>query len=345
MEKKDYQEIRELLNSSENPLFLYDDDADGLCSYILLRRYLERGDGVIIKASPELNINFIDFTRNFTPDKIFVLDKPLISQEFVDWANVPVIWIDHHPPIKLKGVKHFNPLLKNPDTYMPTAHICYNITKQNLWIAMVGTISDFSLPKEEFEELYRQYPDLLIQASNPGKIMYGTEFGKLIRIFNFVIKGKASNVKKTAELLFKIKSPYELLNQETEVAKIIYKKYEKVNRHYQELYKEAEKSHDKNLLLFEYPSDKYSFSTDLATELGYRNPEKVVIIARKVDNEKTRSYRISLRSQKHDLPSVIKKALNGLDGYGGGHKKAAGASVAINDFPEFIKRIKKLIQN
>ena len=43
---KQIEEIKEHLEKAQNPLFFYDNDADGLCSFLLLRRYLGRGKGV-----------------------------------------------------------------------------------------------------------------------------------------------------------------------------------------------------------------------------------------------------------------------------------------------------------
>ena len=42
-----------------------------------------------------------------------------------------------------------------------------------------------------------------------------------------------------------------------------------------------------------------------------------------------------------DLPSHLKKALEGLHGYGGGHPHACGFCVKKDDFPVFVERLKK----
>jgi len=49
---------------------------------------------------------------------------------------------------------------------------------------------------------------------------------------------------------------------------------------------------------------------------------------------------MSIRSRKILIPEALEKALNGLDGYGGGHETACGANVKQRDFREFINRLK-----
>ena len=40
---------------------------------------------------------------------------------------------------------------------------------------------------------------------------------------------------------------------------------------------------------------------------------------------------------------VLEKALDGIEGFGGGHEHACGASVPIEDFDKFIKQLRKAI--
>jgi len=93
------EQIREKLESSQNPLFFYDNDADGLCSFLILRRSLDRGRGVTIKSFPDLKEQYTKKIDELNPDTIIILDKAEISKEFADHAEkkgIPIIWIDHH---------------------------------------------------------------------------------------------------------------------------------------------------------------------------------------------------------------------------------------------------------
>jgi single-stranded DNA-specific DHH superfamily exonuclease len=82
-----------------------------------------------------------------------------------------------------------------------------------------------------------------------------------------------------------------------------------------------------------------SFTGDLSNELLYRFPDKIILVGRK----KGEDVRMSLRSKNILLPGILEKSLSGLEGYGGGHEHACGASIKETDFKEFIERIKNNI--
>ena len=48
LSEKQVKEIREHLEKAQNPLFFFDNDQDGLCSFLLLQRYIGRGKGIAI---------------------------------------------------------------------------------------------------------------------------------------------------------------------------------------------------------------------------------------------------------------------------------------------------------
>jgi len=91
--KKQVKEIRGHLERAQNPLFFFDNDPDGLCSYLLLRRFIGRGKAVPVKLNP-LSVEYFRRVREFSPDYIFVLDVPEITSEFLDEVeklNLPVV--------------------------------------------------------------------------------------------------------------------------------------------------------------------------------------------------------------------------------------------------------------
>ena len=68
--------------------------------------------------------------------------------------------------------------------------------------------------------------------------MFNSKFGKLARIFSFCLKGKMDDVRKCINIMTRIQTPYELLNQETPQAKFIYKRYMDIEEEYQSMINE-----------------------------------------------------------------------------------------------------------
>ncbi len=335
-------QLRDHLDNCKKPMFFFDDDQDGLCAFLQLYRYKKEGKGIIVKTHPKLGTVFVRKVDEYKPDKIFVLDVAVVEQDFLDEMKVPVIWIDHHGPFERNNVKYFNPRISNWEDNHPTSFMCYQIVKQDLWIATVGCVADWFMPPF-INEFKKEFPDLIDKPYKmPGDIIYNTKLGHLIRIFSFILKGKTDDVMKCVKVLTRIESPYEILNKESAQGRFIYKRYEQVNKLYEPLLNDVIRSlanSKDSLFVFTYKDDKSSFTSDLSNEAIYRYPEKVILIAR----EKNEEMKCSLRSSKAVLPPLIEKALIGLDGYGGGHELACGLNIKTTDFEEFLRRFGKLL--
>ena len=185
----------------------------------------------------------------------------------------------------------------------------------------------------------KEYPRL-IKKINKEEIIFKSELGKLIKICDFILKGKFPEINAYIELLYSINDPYELLDKKTKNSRLIYKKYEKINKQYEEKLKEAKKAATKDkLLIYIQPSLDITFNQLLSNEMIYLYPKKIVMIG----VEKENAMRLSLRSRSIKLPKLINKALEGLEGGGGGHDYACGAKVAKEDFNKFIENFRKLI--
>ena len=65
--QKQIDEVREHLDKAQNPLFFFDNDNDGLTSFLLLRRFIDRGKGVAVKGAHNLNqkewLDLLESTR------------------------------------------------------------------------------------------------------------------------------------------------------------------------------------------------------------------------------------------------------------------------------------------
>ncbi len=331
------KEIKKYLEKSDNPLIFHDDDQDGLCSYLLIKKEFPQATGSIVKAAPNINEDYLEKVNYHNPDLILILDIPIVSQEFIDGCNVPVIWIDHHPPMDQKGVKYFNPLLIDKEDHRPVTHWCYELTKKNLWVAVIGIVADWFLP-DFMDKFHKEYPDLTIKNSTKEKILFDSDLGRLIRYFSFILKGKQSQVDKNIKYLEEINSPYEILNKKSEQGRHIYKYAHKIESDYKELLNKALRiKAEDGLILFEYTHVKYSFTGEIANHLIYKNKDKIVLVAR----EKNDQMKFSLRSEEKPVADPLKNAMKGLEGTGGGHELACGGNIEKDDFHTFVKRLKE----
>jgi len=347
---KEVKQFRDEIDTAKNPLFLFDDDPDGLCSFLLLYKMNREGRGMAVKSIPVVDTKFLRKVEEVHPDKIFILDMPIVEQEFIDKAKTPIFWLDHHPPLERNNITYFNPRVKDDSLYIPTSLMAYKISNnpEDLWIGMVGSLADYNLP-DFTKEFLEKYPDLMeniksIENRDEDKdqIIYHTLLGKLIRIFSFILKGKTSDMNKCIKILTRIKTPYEILNQETSQGKYIYRKFERINVKYEELIDRARKAEQKpndSLFIFEYSELEMSFTSELGNELVHFNPDKIVIVAR----EKSGDMKCSFRSKDKNVQRLLEKALVGIEGYGGGHELACGGSINKNDWEQFLNNLRREI--
>ncbi len=342
--EKQIEEIKEHLEKAQNPIFFYDNDPDGLCSFLLLQRYIERGRGVAIRSFPELDANYFRKVEELNADYIFILDKPVVSLGFfkeVEKINIPVVWIDHHdigefPNIPL-GVNYYNPVFNAEKKGEPVTCLCYQITKrkEDLWIAVAGCIFDHFIP-DFYSEFKKIFPDLSIDSKEPFDIFYKSQIGKIARIFSFALKDRITNVVSMQKFLSRVKTPYEVLEEDSKNY-TMHLRFDQINKKYFGLIEKAiavEKDSEK-ILFFQYGGD-LSISSDLSNELSYRFPKKIIVVVY-VAGVKAN---ISIRGK--NVRGFILKAIEGLNGAtGGGHEDAVGAQVRIEDLEVFRKRLEE----
>ncbi len=335
------KEIREHLEKAQNPLFFFDNDADGLTSFLLLRRCINRGKGIAIKSFPDLNAGYARKLYELEPDYVFVLDKPAISAGFLEEArnlNLPLVWIDHHnvPKPEDNGIFYFNPY-HNDKTNEPVSYLCYQAAdkKEDLWLAVIGCIGDGFFP-DFAEEFGKEHPELWGgNIKTAFQALYTTEIGRITRILGFALKDRTSRVVAMLRFLTAAKSPYDILDEE-KAQNILYR-FSQVNSKYTKLIEKAKKFAKNKVLFFQYGGE-LSLSADIANELFFLFPDKVIAVA----YIKGSKSNVSLRWKK-DIRKVTLEAIKGLEAAtGGGHEHATGAQVSVEDLPKFKENLIKL---
>jgi len=334
-------EIREHLEQAQNPVFFFDNDVDGLISFVLLRRFIGRGKGVAIKSFPELDETYVRKVEEFDSDYVFVLDKPEVSKAFIDEIekkNIPIVWIDHHDikiNIENKFLHYYNPIFSKEKSAEPVSYISYKICnkKEDNWVALIGCIYDNFIP-EFLDDVNKEYSDLIKKdIKSAFDILYENDFGKLVMLLDFGLKDRTTNVVSMINFLINIKSPMDLLKENESNFKI-YRRFNQVKGIYDKLLEKAKKvaRNCKKIVFFQYGGE-LSLSSNISNELSYRFPGKVIIVA----YIKGAITNISVRGDI-DVRKLTIEAVKQIDGAkGGGHKHATGAKMNVEDLEKFRK--------
>lgn len=340
--KKQVDEIRQHLEKAQNPLFFFDNDPDGLCSFLLLQRYIKRGRGVPIKSFPELTEDYFRKIDELNADYIFILDKPVVSKEFfkrVEEVNIPIVWIDHHDIDRKEipdFVNYYNPLFNKDKLNEPVTYLCYKITKkkEDLWLAVAGCISDHFIP-DFYPEFLKRYLDLGFKTDKPFGILYNSQIGKISRIFSFALKDRITNVIHMLRFLMKVKTPYEVLDENPK-NRTMHERFNEIDKRYKKFIEKAKANiTNAKILFFQYSSD-LSISADLSNQLSYLFPEKIIVVMRVLNITTS----ISVRGEK--IRKKVLKAIEGLEGAsGGGHENAVGAKIKTEDLEKFKDLLNK----
>jgi len=343
---KQVKEIKEHLEKAQNPLFFFDNDNDGLCSFLLLQRYIGRGKGFPVKTKPELTKDYFRKIRELEPDYVFILDQPEVSNEFfkeVEEINLPVVWIDHHESDRKKipkFVNYYNPFFNKKSSNEPVTALCYQITnkKQDIWISIVGCISDKFVPKY-YSEFRKKFRDLSIDSNDAFEIYYNSRIGEIARIFSFALMDRTTNVINMLRLLMKVKSPYDVLEENTKTH-TMHKRFGELYEKYQKLIQKAKKEvkNSEKIFFFKYGGD-ISMSADISNKLKYLFPEKVISVVRVTEG------RASLSIRGKGIKDKVLKAIENLEGAtGGGHEDAVGAQMKSEDLDKFEKELRKTVE-
>ena len=272
----------------------------------------------------------------------------MVDQEFINKAKRPIFWIDHHAPQKRKNVHYFNPRLSDPNAYIPTTRMAYQIIRdpsiphdpKQIWIAMAGCLADYHMP-DFADEFIKLYPHLLKDQVDISTATFKRPVGKLVKLFFFMLKGQSKDVRKGVNIITRIENPDEILKQTTSRGKFLWKRFQLIYGKYKLLLTDARRSVTRSsILAFTYSEAHWSFTADLSNELIARYPKKIVIVGRL----KSGSYKCSLRARFEILPS-FERAIEGIDGArGGGHPNACGAVIPEDYWDIFLDNFKKEIK-
>jgi len=343
LNEKQIQEIREHLENAKNPIFFFDNDPDGLCSFLILQRFLGRGRGVSLRGHSNVTKSFFKRVEELKADYIFVLDRAVFSEEFIALAkeaNIPVVGIDHHD-IPHQNIEFYYNTFETSGKSEPTSYLCYKATerKEDMWLAVTGCIADCFMP-EFIDDFRKEYPGLAGNYKSAYDIRYNTDLGKIIHVLAFGLFDSTSNVVHMIKFLMKAKGPYDIL-EENKSTKSFLRAYAIINKKVEDVVVKAEEQIDgqKKLLYFTYGGEM-SVSQPVSDKLNYLHPELVIVLG----FIKGGSAKFSLRGPV-DVRTAMLNAIKDIEGAGGGgHKNSCGAQMTAENAPEFKEKFLKEIE-
>lgn len=156
------------------------------------------------------------------------------------------------------------------------------------------------------------------------------------RILSFGLKDRTTNVINMLKFLKTVKSPYELLDQDSRTHSF-QKRFIQIDSKYQKLLKKAVSAGKKQekILFFQYGGD-LSISAELANELWYIFKEKVIAVI----YIKGSKANVSVRGR-----NIRQGFLNSIEGFeganGGGHENAVGGQIKIEDMEKFRENLRE----
>jgi single-stranded DNA-specific DHH superfamily exonuclease len=341
--QKQLDEIKEKLESSQNPLFFFDNDVDGLCSFLIMQRAIGRGKGVSIKSFPGLSESYIKKVEELNPDCVFILDKPLVDKEFLqklEEKNIPITWIDHHEVELDKDLINLADYYNSYPSTEPTTYLAYKAVgkKEDMFLAMIGCIGDVYMP-EFSREFSEKYPELFNSKIKVFDSLYLTEIGKASRLLNFALKDSTTNVVNMLRYLMKIKDVYDIMH-ENKQNKEFHLRANQLTKIYDKHIEKAENNlTDEKLLVYTYSGDT-AMSSELANGIYFKHKNKFIVVAFRKQDKLNASIRG--KSAKKILAKIIKKMPFVT---GGGHEEACGAQIPTELFEEFVRRVRDEIEN
>jgi single-stranded DNA-specific DHH superfamily exonuclease len=335
-------ELKALLQSAQMPVFLFDNDADGLCSFLIARRALGVGEGIPVRTYPSLDPAYVDKAVGYGADMIVVLDKPFLSEVFITRvieSGLPLVIIDHHAipqPAWQNVYPHcsvFNPALERNASAEPVSYILFRALGRadDLWLAGAGCIADHHLP-DFWEEVVERYPEYAHAIKSPFEGYYETDLGRLAQSFNFGLKDSLSAVKKLLAHLIRCAGPSDVLGEQAPSS--FRTKVQTLQTALEQHVRDAGIPSE-GMIVYQY-GGATSMSADIANKLSYRYSSSLIVVI--YLNGATAN--VSLRGK--NVQVLFEKILPAFpSASGGGHADAIGARLLARDVPQFINRLKE----
>ena len=318
-------------------LIIHHADSDGCCSAAILHKYLaKRGVTKITTDSPIFSPRIGEDTKQeiskSPPDYLIVTDLGADSAEYLTTISktTPVLIVDHHKIHEqtFGGCVLLNPCNLNlPDQLNPSAcFLSFLLTNTCDWLTVIGTYGDNG---------HAKIPNLSKRVQAKYKLTE-EQIRKAAHMIDSAEETHPGYAQRAVKILIGSKSPADvLISEELNMYELeIRTEIDGIIAHHK---KNAIIDTEHNMLILPIRT-KYNIKSDIANRLQLRYPKKLILVYEKRGGK----IRISFRTLTDaNFPDLIRRAMNGMKGTGGGHAKAAGANIVPTSFDRFIQNFKR----
>ena len=377
--KEAAENLEKFIETSKNVLQFYDDDADGICSGVILKKYLERKEKRIVDSW-----HLTDLTKPFGEQfNRFVLEKEIdliVINDFNLWGfqyferamefmksnpGIKLVIVDHHRDdavYDLDNILEIN-LEKSQNEITGgqycTSKIAYDLVLNNdpflakeiKWVAGIGIIGDSApitwkdLMKElidEYNTEFQEEKEIITPVEMEDYFL--TPFGKASNdIFYGIAKGR-EEVSKIFEKMYESKNVYEVLEFLKVYDPIKKEVYDYVENYEYFMKNMANAVGESNIFEVEIKSE-YFLTSIVSNVLSIKNPEMIFIVFQKKDDGFT-YMSVRNHNKRVHLGKIMEKCAEGFpDSNGGGHAPAAGARVRTENFDDFKEKFYQIVEN
>jgi len=302
-------------------------DADGICSLVILLRFLKRKG--VFSEYRSANYQLTDVPPITLETAKVMIFSDLNSDTIYDYINNASLVIDHHIFDKRPKGAFYNPRETDKGLYIPASYLLYEVCREleemedTRWIAAVGVIGDKG---ELNSKICRDFVDSF------------DNFDKLQKVADFIysvylIEGNIGNDKMIKALL-EAKNPEDILEDpyfnfcfdevQTEIAR------------------SSRKIEKDGMVRFVEVKSRYNIKSIVAAQLLEKEKNIVVVAFSESDG----FCKMSLRTDTSiNIGDIAKKAAEKSKGSGGGHEKAAGARVLKSKFSIFKEAFVSGVEN
>jgi single-stranded DNA-specific DHH superfamily exonuclease len=292
-------------------------DADGICSLVILIRFMKRRGIIVDYADSIYQLTDVPpITLN--PSKVNIFTD-LNSDTIYEYVNKESLVVDHHIFDKKPKGAFYNPRETEKGLYVPASYLIYEVCSEieemqdAKWIAAVGVIGDKG---ELNSKICRDFVDSFDNVPDMQKV---SDFIYSV----YLVEGSSGNDHMVKALL-DAKRPEDIL--EDPDFKYC---FDAVQAEISRAGKKVEKD---GIVRFVEVKSRYNIKSIVAAQILDKEKDVIVVAFSESDG----FSKISLRTNTNiNIGTIAHKAAEKAYGSGGGHEKAAGARVPKAKFSIF----------